>query len=128
LAAIAAYNEEDCLATLALRDWLLVRRPEAEQEHGIAIPFLEPPPVRGGPEPEEARNETEQLRERLLATAGDHDGRLLCARLLEYHRREARPGWWWYFRRLQMTDEQLAHDSEALGLLVHDGSEPLPVV
>jgi uncharacterized protein len=128
LNAIAAYNEEDCLATLALRDWLLERLPDAEHEHGIAIPFLEPPAARGGPEPEEAQNETERLREQLLATARDHDGRLLCARLLDYHRREARPGWWWYFRRLQMTDEQLADDSEALGLLVHDGSEPLPVV
>ena len=27
LEAIAAYNEEDCRATLALRDWLLERRP-----------------------------------------------------------------------------------------------------
>ena len=26
---------------------------------------------------------------------------LACAQLLDYHRREARPGWWWYFRRLR---------------------------
>ena len=128
LAAIAAYNEEDCLATLALRDWLLERRPDAEQEHGIKIPFLLPPAARGGPEPEAAQNETDQLREQLLSGVDRDHGRLLCARLLEYHRREARPAWWWYFRRLQMTDEQLADDSEALGLLEHDGAEPLPVL
>ena len=32
-------------------------------------------------------------------TAGDE--RWLQAQLLDYHRREARPGWWWYFRRLR---------------------------
>ena len=31
---IAAYNEEDCIATLLLRDWLLERRAEALREFG----------------------------------------------------------------------------------------------
>ena len=117
LDAIAAYNEEDCLATLELRDWLLARRPEAEREHGVSIPFLPPPEGRPKPERDEAPAETAQLRDALLASASDGDGRELCARLLEYHRREARPGWWWYFRRLRMTDEELADDGEALGCL-----------
>src|SRR5205814_1517093 len=43
LDGIAAYNREDCLATLGLRDWLLDRRLETEREHGAAIPFLPPP-------------------------------------------------------------------------------------
>ena len=125
LDAIAAYNEEDCLATLELRDWLLARRPEAEREHGVSIPFLPPPEGRPEPERDEAPAETARLRDALLASASDGDGRELCARLLEYHRREARPGWWWYFRRLRMTDEELADDGEALGCLEHDGAEPL---
>ena len=54
LDAIAAYNEEDCLATLKLRDWLLDRRPEAEREHGIPIPFLPPPEGRPEAETDEA--------------------------------------------------------------------------
>jgi predicted RecB family nuclease len=124
LDAIAAYNEEDCLATLELRDWLLARRPEAERDHGIVIPFL-PPPDRGEPEPEEAPEETGRLRDALVAVAVEGDGRALCARLLEYHRREARPGWWWYFRRLRMTDDELTDDGEALGCLEHDGGEPV---
>ena len=125
LEAIAAYNEEDCLATLELRDWLLDRRPEAEREHGVAIPFLPPPVGRPKVETDEAPDETVRLREGLLASAGDGDGRALCARLLDYHRREARPGWWWYFRRLRMTDEELVEDGEALGCLEHDGGEPV---
>jgi predicted RecB family nuclease len=124
LDAIAAYNEEDCLATLELRDWLLARRPEAEREHGVSIPFLPPPEGRPVVEHDEAPAETAMLRDALLASASVGDGRELCARLLEYHRREARPGWWWYFLRLRMTDEELADDGEALGCLEHDGAEP----
>ena len=126
LDAIAAYNEEDCLATLELRDWLLARRPEAEREHGVAIPFL--PPPEGRPKPERgrgARRDRAPPRGAPGTSASDGDGRELCARLLEYHRREARPGWWWYFRRLRMTDEELVDDGEALGCLEHDGDEPL---
>jgi predicted RecB family nuclease len=125
LDAIAAYNEEDCLATLELRDWLLARRPEAEREHASTIPFLPAPEGRPEPERDEAPGETARLRDTLLASASDGDGRELCARVLEYHRREARPGWWWYFRRLRMTNEELTDDGEALGCLEHDGGEPL---
>ncbi len=125
LDAIAAYNAEDCLATLELRDWLLARRPEAEHKYGVAIPYLPAPEGRPLVEADEAPAETARLRDALLATAVAGDGRVLLARLLEYHRREARPGWWWYFRRLRMTDEELADDGEALGYLEHDQQQPV---
>jgi hypothetical protein len=125
LEAIAAYNSEDCLATRGLRDWLLARREEAATEYGVEIPFLPPPDRTSGPEPDETPAETARLRDALLGSATEENGRQLCARLLEYHRREARPAWWWYFRRRNMTDEELADDSEALGLLEHDGNEPI---
>jgi uncharacterized protein len=122
LEAIAAYNEEDCLATLGLRDWLLGQRERAQAEYGVAIPFLSPP------EPytpaEEETSETAQLRDALLETATEGDRRELLARLLEYHKREARPAWWWYFRRHTMTDDELVDDGEAIGCLEHDGAAP----
>ena len=91
----------------------------------MAIPFL-PPPEREVPvETDDAPDETERLRDALLASAEEGDGRLLAARLLEYHQREARPAWWWYFRRREMTDEELVDDGEALGCLEHDGQEPV---
>ena len=46
LEAIEAYNREDCLATLGLRDWLLDRRREAEAQYGVAIPFRDRPEPR----------------------------------------------------------------------------------
>ena len=40
------------------------------------------------------------------------------AQLIDYHRREAKPGWWAYFERLEADEEQLTEvDNEALGKL-----------
>jgi uncharacterized protein len=122
LQAIANYNEEDCLATLGLRDWLVARRPAAEEQFGVAIPFL-PPPEPYTPAEEET-TETTQLRDALLDRVEEGNWRELLARLLEYHKREARPAWWWYFRRHTMTDDELVDDGEAIGCLEHDGAAP----
>src|SRR5262249_39018293 len=97
LQAIAQYNEADCLPALRLRAWLVARRPGAGEQFGVEIPFL-PPPEPYTPAEEET-TETTQLRNALLERTGEGDGRELLARLLEYHKREARPAWWWYFRR-----------------------------
>jgi uncharacterized protein len=127
LTDIEAYNEEDCRATLELRDWLLAQRDDAEREFGVEIPFQLEPETKEPSEDETELTETEKLRDALLDRAQEGDERWLLAQLLGYHRREARPGWWWYFRRREMTDEELVEDSEAIGCLVHDGAQPEPV-
>jgi predicted RecB family nuclease len=125
LADIEAYNEEDCLATLELRDWLLEQREDAKAQFGVEVPFRPPPETRESKtESAEELSETARLRDALLEGSAPGDDHWLLAQLLDYHRREARPGWWWYFRRRQMTDEQLLEDGEALAGLVHDGGEP----
>ena len=43
--------------------------------------------------------------------------RWLMAHLLHYHRREEKPVWWAYFNRLEMSQEELVEDSEAIGEL-----------
>ena len=93
LERIAAYNEEDCRATLALRDWLLgVRPPDiAWPEPTAAAEVSE--------EKQEAIAERAHVREALLAF-GEGTPQALAGELLEYHRREARPGWWRFFARL----------------------------
>ncbi|HEX4520586.1 MAG TPA: TM0106 family RecB-like putative nuclease [Gaiellaceae bacterium] len=111
---IAAYNEEDCVSTLGLRDWLLPLRP------GAATP----------PEPKEPRDppadaaETEELRAALLAGLPDDHAELadadrprwLLAQLLLYHRREQKPVWWEFFDRIGRTSEELTErDSDAIG-------------
>jgi len=106
---IAAYNEEDCRATLELRDWLVEHRPE-----GAA--WAEPPETRPGDDDrQEADARREALRQALLAGATPQTPRWLAAELLEYHRREARPAWWWMFTRCQMSLDELVEDGESIG-------------
>jgi predicted RecB family nuclease len=153
LRAIERYNEFDCRATLALRDWLLERRDEA----GVTR-WKEPPvPRERTEEQEEAITERERLRQSLLdgaqppsrrgfgerfRTAAQTDARAELARpedgiasdasaerwilgqLLEYHRREDRPVWWNYFRRLEASEEDLLEDSEAISGLQSGGWPP----
>ena len=115
LAQIAQYNEEDCRATLGLLDWLHRLRPRD-------LPWPAPPAPRELSE--EAAGAIErrgQLREQLLDGAEPGTPRWLAGELLEYHRREARPAWWWYFEHLGISSEELVEDSESIG-----GLEPDP--
>jgi predicted RecB family nuclease len=134
LEAIRAYNEEDCLSTLLLRDWLLERRAEAESEYGRELAWAEPEePREVSEEAAEAFAERERLRAELLADLPDDPNaltdaqrpRYLAAQLLEYHRREAKPVWWAFFDRLGRSPADLVHDSEAIGELEPDGAAPV---
>jgi uncharacterized protein len=123
---IHAYNEEDCLSTLRLREWLLERRPEAETQYGIEIPWLDAIPE---PEEREGYIQTAELREALVEGLPEDPAvfdpeqreRWLAAQLVDYHRREARPVWWAFFSREGRTPEELEEDGEAIGGLVPDG-------
>ncbi|MBI2524444.1 MAG: TM0106 family RecB-like putative nuclease [Candidatus Rokubacteria bacterium] len=118
LARIAAYNEEDCRATRALLEWLHRVRPDS-------LPWPTPPEPRPpSEEVAEALEGRRRLREQLLAGAEPRSARWLAAELLEYHRREARPAWWWYFERLGMTPDELVDDSESIGGLEPDPGQP----
>ena len=97
LAQIDAYNEEDCIATLLLRDWLLELRDEAIARFG-PLPQPEPKEIRETPP---AKVERAALRARLL-DAGEE----LAAQLLDYHDRERKPVWWAFFDRVEMSTER----------------------
>jgi uncharacterized protein len=118
LIGIAAYNEEDCRATLALLDWLHRLRPST-----LAWPES-PQPRAVSEEATAALDARRRLREELLDGAEPGTSRWLAAELLEYHRREARPAWWWYFERLGMTPEELVDDGESIGCLEADAGVP----
>ena len=105
---IAHYNEEDCVATLILRDWLLERRAEALARFGD-FPLPEPKEATPLKEEKEARV---RLRDELASSGDEALG--LAAGLLHYHEREGRPVWWAYFDRLEMTPEELLEDAESI--------------
>jgi predicted RecB family nuclease len=124
LESIERYNEDDCRSTHLLREWLLARRDEAIQAFGREIPWKSPAkPYKPDPE---LQAEIDALHAALTAGVpddaedrnDDQHARWLMAQLIDYHRREAKPGYWAYFERLEADEEQLTEvDSEALGRL-----------
>jgi predicted RecB family nuclease len=131
---IEAYNKEDCDSTAGLREWLLERRLECADQYEVEICWREPKkpddPVEG------ADPETDRLRGLLLdgvpedpdARSGEEADCWLLAQLLDYHRRDAKPGWWEFFDRLTRSElELIEQDSEAIGGLRRRGDpEALP--
>ena len=124
---VAGYNEDDCRATLALRDWLEVRRLELAGRLGEDLPrpvFAEKP---GAAED----SETARIRSALLAdvsaeTSGaiawgvsaetsEGPARVLLADLLDWHRREDKPAWWRYFYVRELSPAELIGEPDALG-------------
>jgi uncharacterized protein len=123
LEAIERYNEEDCHSTLQLREWLLQRKGEAEQQFQKAIPWR--------PQPAEADEPIEQpvdvdagVRGRLLRMLSGEASADLLSNLLGYHRREAKPEWWAYYDRLQASSEELLQNTEAIARLSPIESRP----
>ncbi len=134
LESIERYNEDDCRSTHLLRKWLLARRDEAIETFGQEIPWR-PPPEPWAPDPE-LQAELDALHAALTvsipddAEGWDDDQRAhwLTAQLIDYHRREAKPGYWAYFERLEADEEQLTEvDNEALGRLTVADVEPIPL-
>jgi predicted RecB family nuclease len=121
---VAGYNEDDCRATLALRDWLESLRPELAEKLDLGLAEL-PRPVVPEPELEAEESEVTRLREALMssvpaqpsARTPEEAARALLADLLEWHRRENKPQWWRYFYVRTLSSDDLVAEPDALGLL-----------
>jgi uncharacterized protein len=116
---IIRYNEEDCVSTRRLHEWLLILRDEARAQHGVELPFRAQRDPRARTE-EEIKLEAErddQMRA-LLDGAPEGSPRALLAHLLAYHRREDKPVWWALFDRYERDSDFIDDDTEALGGLV----------
>jgi uncharacterized protein len=124
LREIADYNEDDCRSTLALRDWLMGRRAEAETHFEIVLGALQPEPERDASERQQRyRLRLASAAKQLLAGLPEDDALddehqrplRLAFDLVGYHDREAKPEWWEHFARMDASVEDLRdNDSEAL--------------
>lgn len=118
LDAIERYNEDDCVSTAKLRDWLEELRP-ADAPFGLA----EPEEDEAKPEPSPkalARAEFERERKQVAQALREQEAlephiRELVAELLWFHQRSQKPQWWALFDRQTWTDEELIEDAESLG-------------
>ena len=114
LAAIRDYNEEDCESTRQLRDWLLARKAEAERQFGVDIPWWTQvgsgrEGARGSRRESRAANAARAWRRTRAPTRRPRSGggAAPCVYLVDYHRREAKPGWWAFFDRLKKSLDEL---------------------
>lgn len=120
---IAAYNEDDCRATLHLRDWLEERRTDLAVSLGAEIP--RPPLVKIEVKPP---TDLEQLKETLRTPDDDDPGAwnragALLANLLDFQSRDEKPAWWEYFHLRQVDEDELFASRHALAGLDYLGPQ-----
>jgi uncharacterized protein len=118
---VEGYNEDDCLATAQLRQWLEdlrarvvaggteIQRPEAKDtsagedvaahEHRVAALF-------------DAL--TQNLPTEPKDRTREQAARWLLAHALDWHRREEKVKWWEFFRMKEFSDEELLDEKTAL--------------
>lgn len=105
LKAIRDYNEDDCRSTVELYQWLT----KLATDNGIS--YL---PKSKKPANEEPSAASQELAERLLIAQqlrekGDGISTTL-GDLIDFHRREQKPGWWRMFDRAEAEAEELSDD------------------
>lgn len=134
LREIRNYNEEDCVSTLKLAEWLW----ELQKSNGIS--FQSPTLVKDQTAEEKPKENNDEnaaslLAEKLLGQVNDgkvadpEEARLqtLLGGLVGYHWREAKPIFWRMFARNKMSEQELIDDFDCLGGLQRTKSPPRQV-
>jgi uncharacterized protein len=118
---VQGYNQDDCLSTLRLRDWLEVLRADLLRS-GTSVPRPAPQPGEASENVDERAQRVAALRARLLEgvpearddRSDEQQARWLLAYLLDWHRREDKAGWWEYFRLRDLPEQDLLDEPRAL--------------
>jgi len=127
LRLIRDYNEEDCVSTWQLAQWLRTAQVESKISY---VPRTEAPK-----QPSELTTKRAELAQEILNEIPTEPGNdsekwrvhAMLAHLLEFHRREAKPSWRKLFERSIKTEEQLVDDADCLGALERTGTAPTPL-
>jgi predicted RecB family nuclease len=118
---IGFYNEEDCVSTADMRDWLETLRPSGGQFNPVRVQGEDRRELSPERAALEARKQQVATSVR-AATRGDIHSREIIAQLLWFHQRAHKPGWWAVFERQEWSDQELIDDAESLGALSRDPS------
>lgn len=127
LDGIAHYNEDDCVSTARMRDWLEGLRP-AGAVYGLAV--AQPEPDSDAANRIAERQAREEERRSLAAAVRASTGLTeqagdLVAELLYFHQRAQKPQWWALFDRQTWSEEELFDDLESLSGLTLDPARPV---
>ena len=120
-AVVLKYNRDDCISTLALRNWLEDLRQE-QIDQGVDLP--RPPAPEGyAPKEEERAPEVQQVFDDLTADFRDtprqdwsehQQSRWLLANSLGYFRREQKNSWWEYYRLRELDTADMLKDRNSI--------------
>ncbi len=122
--AVQGYNQDDCLSTLSLRDWLESVRNKLIDD-GVRI---ERPAAKEGDSSEAISEWQERVNALVLQLTGDvpadrenwtdeQQARWLLANIADWHRREDKSVWWEFFRLSDLSADDLIHERSALANL-----------
>jgi uncharacterized protein len=108
------------------RNWLLSLRPAQCEWFGENAPLPTPAETEADTNRREREEQTALLQAAILSAAKPEDRawRELLGYLLEFHHRETKPEYWWMFKRLEMSFEELLHDSACIAGLEPDPDRP----
>src|SRR6202012_4088269 len=114
LSQIEDYNRVDCISTLKLRDWLVKLRPTHLSWFAGNAPDVEEAERTVDRQAAEQRMAA-TIAELMKCSDAEHSFREFVVQLLEFHKREAKPEWWFQFTRADMSIEELIEDNECSG-------------
>jgi len=112
LKEIRDYNEEDCVSTFELFNWLR----KTQNQNGIQYTSSDTiaDPTATNTPPPESELFALQMMENLPSDQEKAAIQKTLAGLIGYHRRESKPQWWSYFDRLNSLPTDLVDDLECL--------------
>ncbi len=123
LGSIRDYNQDDCVSTWQLSEWLRARQADA------GVSYIRAGGKKSAETPDQPLSDAHEARrklaQRLMAALPAEDPadpvvserrriQELLAWLVEFHRREDKPMWWQYFARHDMTVSELWEDMDCL--------------
>ena len=122
------YNEDDCISTKHLRDWLEEQRSNLIKQ-GISIPR---PQFEDGAPSENITEHQQRIQPLFDALMKDmpaekenrndeQQANWLLANMLDWYRREKKSFWWDVYRLQELTDEELVEEKDPLSGLVYNG-------
>lgn len=128
---VERYNEDDCLATAALHDWLeavLARRQTAGEK--FDRPLLKT--GEAGEEIENLETRSGRIFQSIVASLPEdrstwqpgHQAMWLLAHMIDYFRRESKSAYWEYFRLHELDEDDTMGERKAIGGLVFAGVQP----
>jgi uncharacterized protein len=117
--AVRAYNRDDCISALGLRDWLERLRTDEETRRGEALPRPATPALKSSEKIDDRLSRIRGVSGALLAPLPIQRDRVqqaqwVLGQLLEWHRREDKVDWWEFFRLNDMAEDELLDDRAGL--------------